>query len=310
MDSLPNELLEAIFSEALLDGGRTACCLRLVSKSMRALIEPFRFYRVELTSTAVSGSRALPSQYQQFLSTYKAASPIAQGGGIRHLSSTVEELYQGVLHVGEFANELVALAAPTLRTLRLHCRSTTFGFVDQFKNWIASNTQFPQLTDCTMFGVSAVDHLIISPDRCCLFPLLRSLRISFTAFDRLGPVHKTAQSIIAASSQTYLTCVEVSQVDVTFTPPFWDLLRFELGLAPDDYLTRIGENDLLPLPPCVKEFTIVMRPSSVDAVDRRESEDIQAQLAELTKEAAEKRGVAFELLPPLHDANFIWFFGM
>ncbi|TFK47042.1 hypothetical protein OE88DRAFT_1666886 [Heliocybe sulcata] len=50
MDKLPLELLERIFSEACDDAGQTACALRLLCKSACALVEPFRFRSVAVSS--------------------------------------------------------------------------------------------------------------------------------------------------------------------------------------------------------------------------------------------------------------------
>ncbi|TFK49699.1 hypothetical protein OE88DRAFT_1736688 [Heliocybe sulcata] len=282
MDRLPYELLEAIFSEALMDGGRSACNLRSVSKSMCALMEPFRFYHIAGIQWSIEG-------VARFLAIFKAASSASQRGGIRHLAIFVRH-YENV-------SELITLAAPTLRTADIYYQLPA-GFIEDFRHWLSCSIQFPQLTDLSMGGLSAVDHLVLSPDKACLFPLLKSLHLSFLSFNRLGPVHKTAQSIIAATSQTSLSHVRLLQVDVAFTPSFWGLLRFVLGLAPPEFLDSIGEADLLPLPPCVKEFVITIRPSSMNRADFREADSIQARLQDLAKEAAEQRGLAFSMLPP------------
>ncbi|KAI0334661.1 hypothetical protein GY45DRAFT_1124981 [Cubamyces sp. BRFM 1775] len=47
-DTLPYDLLEQIFRNACTDGGRTGASLSLVSKRIRALSRPFRFYSVSL----------------------------------------------------------------------------------------------------------------------------------------------------------------------------------------------------------------------------------------------------------------------
>ncbi|KAI0644502.1 hypothetical protein C8Q79DRAFT_1011542 [Trametes meyenii] len=83
MDSLPLEILQAVFTLACTDGGRTGCSLALTSVSVRAAARIARFHSVSLV--------AYPSRLESFVALYaREASPaLGDRPRIAHLHLTI-----------------------------------------------------------------------------------------------------------------------------------------------------------------------------------------------------------------------------
>ncbi|KAH9889076.1 hypothetical protein C8Q73DRAFT_794057 [Cubamyces lactineus] len=84
-DTLPYDLLEEIFRNACTDGGRTGASLSLVSKRIRALSRPFRFYSVSL----LTGTRWQLLRFRYALTSARVEAAKADDGlplpRVRHL---------------------------------------------------------------------------------------------------------------------------------------------------------------------------------------------------------------------------------
>lgn len=89
MDKLAVELLTEIFLYACSDGGQTGCALALVSKRVRALSRPARFFSVALFSS--------PAKIEQFLHAYQQERARAPDmlPRVRHLWLSYDENGEG-----------------------------------------------------------------------------------------------------------------------------------------------------------------------------------------------------------------------
>ncbi|OJT06098.1 hypothetical protein TRAPUB_3033 [Trametes pubescens] len=102
MKNLPAELLLTIFTSACTDGGQTSCALSLVSKHIREVSRPLRFY-----SVALSGS---PRKLQLLVSRLQeervALGPCGTAPRVRHLFIVTAGMEERM-------NELTALDPPS-----------------------------------------------------------------------------------------------------------------------------------------------------------------------------------------------------
>ncbi|EPQ58786.1 hypothetical protein GLOTRDRAFT_135851 [Gloeophyllum trabeum ATCC 11539] len=241
LSDLPVELLEQIFLEACHDGGRTACALRLVCRGARALVEPYRFVSVALSSSA---------QMEELL---RSRGSIARGRGIRHLflvESKSREENECVR--SEIVEEIIRIAAPTVETLTCLVRSVSNAFPN---HWIL-RTPFPRLTHLTCELVQMdVQVLIIQhpPVAPCYFPALQYLHVSFPAKSSLDLecAHPGVGLFVDRASPA-LTHVRVSGVNIA--GPHVPALRVILGLQPRG--TRRIQGYIRALPASVKSYTI------------------------------------------------------
>lgn len=107
MDKLAVELLTDIFFYACTDGGQTGCALALVSKRIRAISRPARFFSVALFSS--------PAKIEQFLHAYQQerARPAHMLPRVRHLWLSYDENGEG--HSGMPGVSALPARPPTSR---------------------------------------------------------------------------------------------------------------------------------------------------------------------------------------------------
>ncbi|KZT18323.1 hypothetical protein NEOLEDRAFT_192097 [Neolentinus lepideus HHB14362 ss-1] len=307
MNALPSELLDLIFSDALRDGGRTACRLRLVSKSFCTLMEPYRFYAVDVY---------WPRGIDQFLKHYAAASPRTLRGGICHLRIRLTESckcrvppttphldskshalciiiqYPAQDRANEL--ELLALAGRTLRTLE-HCcpQGLTTGALAQCPHRAACPAQlrFPVLTRLSLLCTRP--PLPPAPAHpLCVFANLRALSVKFVQNTWMGldDAHAVAQTFVDAGGAA-LARVEVSGLCTELAVPFFDALSVVLGLAPRERCERQGQ-DIHVLPPCVKAYVLSLSQPEKGAVLM---DDVALRVEGLIDNSHETRGLTFVL---------------
>lgn len=209
MNRCPVEVWERIARLACIDGGYTACSLSLVSRSMRAITLPSRYYTVALVVT--------PDSCRAFMRLLESAEhPVV----IHHLLITRGQEFDPshFKEVQQSVYSILAAAAPTLRTL--------VAFGDIFASlFIFTSQQFPVLEDLSTPHMSSLPSITEQPR----FPSLRRLHTSTTngrhLWQQLGDPPPLLTHLRIADLDTGAYQVAFLRVLMDVPPPAEDLAR-------------------------------------------------------------------------------------
>ncbi|KAH9852765.1 hypothetical protein C2E23DRAFT_859750 [Lenzites betulinus] len=295
MDRLAVELLNHIFFYACTDGGQTGCSLALVSKRIRAISRPARFYSVALFSS--------PAKIEQFLQAYhqERARSLDMLPRVRHLWLSYDENGSGDSGMPTNAPPALAAKHPTSRAEFLallqrrtqHWRSAQVNLDEQYNRvipmlirevapdlhslalnqsrWRSTTVVrcfFPRLRELTCIGgdPSFLPFGAVDPDGRCapLYPSLQRLHHILT------PTCKVVNFINWGRHAPALTHLRVSRLDFSPRSTLETLEHVISDASSNEFFHRLQRVIILPHPPpppgsaesavlCYVQFTHYLR---------------------------------------------------
>ncbi|KZT29592.1 hypothetical protein NEOLEDRAFT_611805 [Neolentinus lepideus HHB14362 ss-1] len=278
MDALPVELLERICILASCDGGRTACSLRLVSRTFYDLSETYWFHTVAISSR---------NQAVLFRDTLRHSQ-----ANLRHLFiAAYKEIGMNTLE----AVEILRRASPVLETLICLLEDV----FDMSLYTLFISTSFPRLVHLT-FRHPLLGYPIIQlePERGyrILYPELRALHVAYTTPCR--KCNTTPCSICTAHEglSAFIFRAGALASDTR-------ILRQILGLQSRDEVA--SSTTVSAIPKSVQSY--VLDPCFPREVVQTSEERrrICAELGEVGKESEERDGPKLVILPSrIHERGW------
>ncbi|TFK51379.1 hypothetical protein OE88DRAFT_1725763 [Heliocybe sulcata] len=276
MARLPVELLDAVAFFACTDGGRTGCALRLVSKALKDIVEPYRFH-----SVAISG----PPKMKAFLRVW-GASPAKTKGSLCHVFLATGTGRTGLY---DLLVRVMEATSPYAQTLTITTASIPNGriIVDVL---FLPEIMFPHLTHLTLAIPAFGRHDDVKP--VPRFPRVTHVHLALSEVVHLQDAHRPLEKLLSFKDCENLASIRVSGTSLAMS----DIPYFLKWLSK-------SEDDPLPppygmhhLPQSVERYIAQLAPGQWDFKTEPERQNA-------LRENAEGGKVKFKVLAPVPPRN-------
>ncbi|EPQ52223.1 hypothetical protein GLOTRDRAFT_132342 [Gloeophyllum trabeum ATCC 11539] len=236
---VPNELLDFIASYACCDGGTTARSLQLVSRTLKAITEPYKFQ-----SVALSG----PPRMKAFLRSFESSSEAARAN-LRHVFIWPSTARTGLF---DLLLDVLETISPTVESLVFVTDNRPQG---EIAIDVLKEVSFPRLTHLKLATPTTQSYnLDIPKDRPQLFPNLTHVHWCLTTEVHLEDVHRPLCQLFSIPSSKTVKCIRISGCAMGLSS-FPSFLAVVLGYEP-------ASSWVLPLPPSVEKYIAQVPPGA------------------------------------------------